>query len=558
MIKNIHFKSVSKTVAEWVKTLIETVESAPFSLGSFVISFTALIIVRLLIESGIGGFSTESLPFLFSEFSHTFLFFLFSFLLFLPLARLAGASSWSRAANLLLFGFLIIWTPPIIDKLIFGDRMFWSFYALDGLQGLFFRFFQFFGGSPNLGITYGVRVEVAVMSIGLGLYAYIRSKKGAKAIGIAFLSYVLFFILGTFPSFVAIIALAPSRGLFGISELDVVGFMLTPRTFLGKEMVDPRMSLGIRMSIVYALLASITMGGLLYRMSKKTFLALLGNVRWPQIFWHGGLFFLGGGLALLYTAVAVRFDFFEVLGLFLLLSSVICAWLSSVIVNDLADRSIDALTNAKRPLPANVISMTLYRTIGILFFSASLLFAGIVSLKAVLLLLAYQAIAYLYSATPYRLKRVPFVATVLSAIAGILVLLIGFFAISPSADSLPIPLTLLAFLTIAYAVTIPLKDFKDIKGDRADGVYTIPVILGVGNARAIIGSTLFLCYAASPLILHEPRLILPAIVFGALAFLSVARARDIAQGKDSFRALPAWNMLFILLYGCIVTLFLLF
>ncbi|NTW13659.1 MAG: UbiA family prenyltransferase [Candidatus Moranbacteria bacterium] len=549
--------SLFRNIRRIMSDAVETIESAPFSLGSFSLSFTALIVIRLLVESGVSGFRTEGLAFLFFGFSHTFLFFLFAFLLFLPIARIAGATSWQRAVNLILFGFLVVLTPPIVDKIIFGDRMFWSFYELDGLYGLISRFFHFFGDTPDIGMTYGARAEVAIMSVGLGLYAWFRSRKATKALGVSLLSYAVFFILGTFPSYVAIVALAPSQGILGVTELNVAGFTLSPKSFLGHEMADPRTALGIRMSIIYALLVSVTVGVFLYRVSKKTFLALIRNVRWPQIFWHGGLLLLGGGLAALYAGARLRFDFFETLGVLLLAGAVESAWLASVVFNDIADRRIDEKTNRDRPLPARTISATLYREIGILFFAASILFAGIVSMKAMLLILTYQAIAFLYSSPPFRLKRFPIIATVLSAAAGMSVILAGFSAVSQSSDISPVPATILAFLAIAYAVTIPLKDFKDIEGDRKDGVFTVPVILGTEKARAVIGTALFLCYVASPIVLHEPKLAIPSILFGTLSFLSVARAGRKQNKRETFRALPAWNMLIITVYGLIATIVLL-
>lgn len=537
--------------------ILETVETAPWSLGTFTVSFSALITVRILIESGIRGFQTEGFAFHFFEFSHTFLFFLFAFIVFLPVARIAGAASFTRAANLILFGFLVIWTPPIIDKAIFGDQIFWSFYELDGIPGLAYRFFHFFGDTPNIGMTYGARIEVALMTLGLTAYSFFRRRDAFRSLWVALLAYLVFFVLGTFPSYVAIAALAPEHGLLGVTELDVVAFTLTPGSYLGRPMADPRMSLGIRMSIVYALVVSLSIGILLRSASRPLFLALLRNVRWPQILWHGGLFLLGTGLASIYAGADLRLGFFEWLGIATLLVAVVCAWLASVVVNDIADRPIDEMTNPGRPLPTASVTLGGYRVIGILFFAASILFAGIVSMKVMLLLLAYQAVAFLYSSPPFRFKRVPLVATALSAIAGLLVLIAGYSTVAPTADISPLPPELLLFLFTAYMVTIPLKDFKDIEGDRKDGVYTIPVLLGVKRAQIAIGTALFLCYAASPIILRDPSLSLFALLFGSGAFLSTVTAKNIPHGRDSLRALPAIQMTLVMAYGLIVAILLL-
>jgi len=536
---------------------IEAVETTPISLGGFTATFFAIILVRLLIENGTVLYTSGPPSYVLYEFSHTFLFFLLSFLVFLPVIRLAGATSWQRGVNLLLVGFLIVWTPPIIDRLIFGNEAFWSFYQFDGLQALFSDFFHFFGGSPSMGITYGVRTEVAIMSIGLGLYALFCSRKPPRAAGIALLAYTVFFILGTFPSYVAIVALAPHKGLLGVTAADIAGFMLTPKRFFGSDIGDIRMSLGYRMSLVYAILSVLAVGVFLFQSSRKVFLALLRNVRWPQVFWHGGLLFLGGGLAILYAGAEPDFGLFEILAIIVMIIAVESAWLASVVGNDLSDRHIDAFTNPTRPIPKQTFPETLYRQIGILFFTTSILFSALVNIKATLFLLAYQGIAWIYSMSPLRLKRVPILATVLSAAAGITVLLAGYSVLSPDPTIKSIPSPLLAFLFVGYAATLPLKDFKDIEGDREDGVFTIPVLLGEERSRLLIGTALFSCYIASPVVLHEVGLLVPSLLFGSLAFLSVRRANRKNSRWGSFRSLPAWNMLFVFLYGILTATILL-
>lgn len=551
------FRGAGSKTVRLMRAMIESIENSPLTLTGFSLAFLSLILVRLLVEGGTNSFATEPVAYMFYEFTHTFLFFLFAFLVFLPVVRLAGATSWTGAANLLLFGFLIIWTPPIIDKIIFGGEPFWSFYELDSLRGMLSQFFTFFDDTPRVGITYGVRVEVAVMTTVLGLYAFFKSRKFPRSVGITVLTYAIFFVLGTFPSWVAIPVLGTEKGVLAVTEFDVVGYMLSPDSVFGRDNADPRMSLGAKMSIIYATLSILAVGTLLFASSKKTFLALFRNARIPQVIWHGGLLFLGGGLAMIFAESRPDFDFFEILSIILLVAAVESAWLSSVVGNDLADRKIDERTNPSRPMPTGDIPTRLYAEIGILFFFASLLFSAIVSWKVMLLLLAYQGLAWVYSMPPLRLKRVPGLATVLAAMAGMTVLIAGFSVLAPEADIRSVPFPLLSFLFIAYAVTLPLKDFKDVEGDRSDGVLTIPVLLGEERARLAIGSAIFLCYMASPVILHESSLVVPAILFGSLSFWSVVRAEREKRPWGTFRTLPGWNILFIALYGAFVTLILL-
>lgn len=535
---------------------IGSIENAPLTLPSFLLAFLALIIARLTVENTLGYFTEQSFFFLFFEFTHTFLFFLCSFILLLPLVRIAGSISQKQAVRVLLFGFLIILTPPIIDRLIMGAGNSWSFYEFDGLQGLLVRFFTLFGDTPDIGITYGVRVEVVLTTIALGIYAYYKSRRLTRALLVSLATYAALFILGTFPSWITLLVLSFEKGLFAISSNDVAALFLTPEYVLGRDLTDFRSVLNYKMSLVYALLLSGLIGLFTFQRYPTYFWALWKNARIPQLIYHAGLLLLGMLLALIFANGKLEFEFFHLLGISVLLLAVESAWLASVIVNDLYDTAIDALTNPNRPLIEETIPKEHYRVIGVIFFLLSLLFAGIVSFSALLIILSYQALAWLYSAPPLRLKKYPGVATLIAASAGILVLIAGFVSVAPAhtIDSLPLPLV--SYLFVAYLLALPIKDFKDIAGDQADHVYTIPVLLGAYWGTQVIGSLTFLLFAFSPLVLHMRTLFLPAIFFGGLAFFALQKGTDKESSFFAFRKLPRIILTITIFYGLVVTFFL--
>ncbi|MFZ1720576.1 MAG: UbiA family prenyltransferase [Candidatus Moraniibacteriota bacterium] len=533
---------------------IHSIEKNEISYGLFLCAFISLIFLRLLIENTVGGFPTRPFLYFFFEFSHTFLFFLFSFLLFLPLLSHFAKSSIKSAANILLFGFLIILTPPLLDWYISGGTGYWSFYEFDGIRGLIARFFSFFGSTPEIGVTYGVRIEVALSVLLFAVYIFLKTRDASRALLGGIASYAVFFILGTFPSYITIAVLGFSKGFLSVTETDVAGLFLSPNNIFFRSLIDPVSALNFKMSLVYGLLLILTIGLFLLYSNKKIFLALYHNVRFPQVFYHGGLALLGIASAFFFIHLPFRPSFFEVLALLSLIASVISAWIASVIVNDLSDQNIDAMTNPTRPLPTNTIDPKNYTAIGISFFIASLILAGIISFKVLMLLLCYQAIAWVYSAPPFRLKRFPGIATLCAACASILILLSGFFLVAPDQlEALPRPL--LFFLLIAYTFVLPIKDFKDIEGDRADGVFTLPVLLGAERAKLLIGGIIFLLFIGSVFILNAPKLILPAFIFGTLTFWLIQKSSH-DHLFFSFRSLPAWMISLIILYG-FLSLFLL-
>ncbi len=532
---------------------IETVETTPLTLATFVTTFFALIIVRLLVENALGLLKPHTLSFFFFEFTHTFLFFLCSFIILIPIARFAGKTGLRQAANILLFGFPIILLPPIIDTFLFRGTGFWSFYEFDGLRGLIVRFFTLFGDTPDIGITFGVRVEVVLVTLGIGLYAFCKSGRIGRTILAALLAYLVLFILGTFPSWLTLGILSFEKSFLAVNATDVAALFLSPERIFMHDLTDFRNVLNVKMSLVYGVLSVLLTGLLLFREYPKYFIALWKNARLPQLIYHGGLLCFGILLGFLFSDAVLKIDFFQGTATLVLLAAVESAWLASVVVNDIHDTRIDAETNPDRPLIQQNIPIETYRSIGILFFVTSILFAGIVSFPALLLLLAYQGLAWLYSASPLRLKRFPVIATLLAAMAGLIVFSIGFLLVAPEHGLRPIPLPLLFFLFFAYAATLPIKDFKDVSGDKKDGVYTFPVLLGIPAAKLFIGSCLFLCFVISPLILNAHALFLPAFLFGSLAFFALSKANSDESSFLSFRRLPAVILGLTIIYGLLIT-----
>jgi 4-hydroxybenzoate polyprenyltransferase len=536
--------------------IIASIENAPLTLASFVTAFFALILVRLLVENTLGLFDERTFFYFFFEFTHTFLFFLCAFLLLLPLVRFAGGIDFRQAANVLLAGFLIILTPPIIDTVIFRGRHFWSFYEFDGFVGLIRRFFTLFGDTPDIGITYGVRIEVVIVTLALGLYAFLKSRRLGKALLVSLIAYTILFILGTFPSWLTLAILAWEKSFLAINQNDVAALFLSPEHIFSRSLADFRSVLNVKMSIVYGAFAILLTALTLWREYPSYFIALWKNARLPQLIYHAGLLFVGMAMAFFFTEAPLTFDFFHSIGAFILLAAIESAWLASVIANDLYDTGIDAHTNKARPLIERTVPPELYKTFGILFFIASLILAGIVSFSALLLILGYQAIAWIYSAPPFRLKRFPVIATAFAAFAGILVLISGFLVVSPENGLSMLPLPLLFFLFAAYALSLPIKDFKDIRGDALDHVYTIPVILGREKAKLLIGSLLLLFYVASPFALSAQSLFWPALLFGSLAFWTMQKGTDQETDFFAYRKLPGLILAITAGYGIVITLLL--
>lgn len=528
--------------------ILFAIENSKTTFGLWMTAFVCLILARLLVENWLFGFKAYSAVFLWYELTHNLSFFLLSFLLFLPIFQYFARVSLSVASNILLFGFLVILSPPVIDFVVSGGKGLWSFYIFDGLPGLISRYFTFFGDRPDMGITYGVRVEVALVTVLFGLYVFVKTKRYARAFFAALSAYSLLFFLGTFPSWAAMLIEGLSEKQWILRASAVAGVFLSPFAFFSRDLVDPRSLLNAKMSLVYATILPFVVGTWLFVREKSIFFALFRNARLPQTVYHAGLLFVGMGLSVLFASAKFSFGLFDMLAIFLLLVAVVSAWLASVVVNDCFDTAIDAETNASRPLSSGTIPIFLYRAIGAGFFAVSILFSALVSPRAALFLLLYQAVAWAYSAPPFRLKRFPVLASFTSAVASVLVLFLGFLTLAPLGTIGTLPVSFVFLFLFAYTISIPLKDFKDIAGDAKDGVWTLPVLLGTEKAKLAIGSGIFLSYLASVFVFRAPALFIPALLFGGASFWTVISMKQ-KTGRVTYRSVFWWILGIVTLYG---------
>lgn len=536
-------------------------ENSPTNFSFWSFSFLSLIVARILVEGWIDKFQNRSSYFIFYEFAHNFLFFLIAYILFSIIIKKITKKSFSSVSNILLWGYLVILTPPIIDHFISGGKGFWSFYKFDGVAGLIQRFFTFFGDKPEIGITYGVRFEVVLVVVLIFIYSLIKLKKLSKSLLVAILSYAVLFILGTFPSYITILTQGFSKGFLKIGEIDVAQMFLVPSNIFSREVLDITNSFNLKMSIIYSLLLSVIVLIGLFIYHKEKFLSFLKNIRPPQIAYHIGLISSGLGLGIILNSESQKINdliwnylnLFNFLGFLVLVESVIMAWLSSVVINDFFDRKIDNKTNNSRPLICSSFSDSEYKIFGIILFFFSLFFSSVISIKIMLLLVAYQAVAWLYSSWPMRLKRFPFISTFVSGIASLLIFFSGYILISPKQNIIEIPVSIIILLVIGYTLSLPIKDFKDIEGDKEDGVFTIPAFFGEYWGKIIVGSGIFFSFLLSVILIRESGLFWWALIFGGISFWMIVKMKkNPSQGILNYRNISWWLIGDISLYGIIL------
>jgi 4-hydroxybenzoate polyprenyltransferase len=523
--------------------IIKFIEKDRFNFKLWSISFLAIISTRLLIESGLLGFPQKNLEGFVAYFSHTFLFFLLTYLLVLFFLKTLIKEKTYKISNFLLWGFWIVILPPIIDNIIFGNS-YKSFYFFDSFQGLVVRFFTLFGKNPDWGITWGTRVNILISIFSIGIYVYIKTKNLKKVLISIIGNYTLFFLLSSFPSLVVFLIELFKTGTFlNVSNSTVAGYFLTPLTIFSLKTVAIESFLAKKITLIYLPFVLFTLFFLFFKTNKRETLCFLKNIRPAQIIFNLGILFIGMGLGYFYYPVFFKFDFFNFFAILNLILVVVSCWIFSVVVNDLNDLEIDKISNPQRPLINGKISFSNYEVYGWVFFFLSLFGAALISPLIFLIVLSYHLLTFVYSCYPFRLKKFIGISNFLISLASLNFLLIGFLVFSEDQSLDKFLWSVYWFLFIAYFLITPLKDLKDFEGDKKNKITTLPVLIGKKNTRLLIAGLLFSLYLSSVFVLKEPKLFLPALIVGGTSFFVVESLKI----KEKF--LNYWVLGLVFVYG---------
>jgi chlorophyll/bacteriochlorophyll a synthase len=168
----------------------------------------------------------------------------------------------------------------------------------------------------------------------------------------------------------------------------------------------------------------------------------------------------------------------------ILAGPLICAM--SQAINDWHDRHVDAINEPHRPIPSGRIPGRWGLYIAIIWTLLSLLVAYALGQWVFISGAIGLALAWAYSAPPFRLKRNGWLGNAATGFAYEGLAWITGAAVMLGGALPPLPILLLAILySVGAHGIMTLNDFKAIKGDSQMGVNSVPVLLGPdGAARA--------------------------------------------------------------------------
>lgn len=215
----------------------------------------------------------------------------------------------------------------------------------------------------------------------------------------------------------------------------------------------------------------------------------------------------------------------------LLAGPLVCG--TSQAVNDWFDRHVDAINEPNRPIPSGRIPGTWGLRIAVVWTGLSLALAASLGLWVLVAAIVGLALAWAYSAPPFRLKRNGWFGN--AAVGLCYEGLPWFTAAAALSDGLPDPR--IVWLALLYSVgahgIMTLNDFKSVGGDTALGLRSLPVQLGTAAAARLACVVMAVPQiAVVALLLRWDRPVHSAIVGGLLAAQGLLMVRLLGAPRE--------------------------
>ncbi len=365
--------------------------------------------------------------------------------------------------------------PPIIDHVFFGRVLGYSYATTENFWYNFLTI-SWIKGDASIGIS----LEITITALLIAAYVWHRSKSIPRTIAAAVLLIGLLVIIST-------------PELFFADRADYVYSQFLPS--------------------YYYIPSLIMVSLLMLHYNKEMLKAILLNLRLERALFFVLFVFLG---AIAASRLDIPIHWYETC---FAATSIFFVWQFSVVINDIYDKDIDAISNKGRPLPKGVLLMHEYRLVAIVFSAYAMAFSAIVNGWVFLLCVTGLLVSIFYSVPPIRLRKnllgnaLIGVALIISFVTGLMV--DGNLLVLLSQKNV---LFAVALGIVASMVTLT-KDLKDSEGDSKHHIKNIITIYGTKKGKNIISIIVFVVLTIPPLLFREFILVPISILFGLAAAL---------------------------------------
>ncbi|MCX6800861.1 MAG: UbiA family prenyltransferase [Candidatus Diapherotrites archaeon] len=453
-----------------LKRFVEKLENSKVPFVYLILIFFVSVTLRNFLEVLFSGAKLDTWMFL-----HFYLYYAALFLVLVLFFRFFTGVEIKKIARTILPFFTLIIFAPIVDIILSGGKGFTISYLLPDIHNdILIRFFTFGGGFAPAGMTPGIKLVALVALLFAFFYFYSKKLGFIKSFFCIFLIYVCGFCFLLVPFFLKFVS-----------------------DFLGVNLLD---SWDIVFSSIYAVLIFVLGALVFYFSDKKRFFWLLGGKGGLRLVHYELMFFAGVFIGLKSGVFVLSGE--NIFQFVLIPIGIFCVGISSAILNDVADSELKA-GKANEGLAGGFLLLGLFYSAIANFFSAAVLLFG-------------ACIFFIYSAPPLRLKRFPFISKFFLSLNSLILVILGYSLAGNQIISFPLSITV--FFLVGVSLAINFIDLKDLDEDKKNGIKTLPVLLGMKNAKLLIGTFFVAAYFLAYFIFNNPLLLMPLVFFAALEF----------------------------------------
>ncbi len=504
----------------FINSLIERIENIHLSPASWFYTFLSIVFIRIFLEN----ISSRTPDSIFTQdmsvVVHYTLFFLVTLLIFTLLLHFFSKKKLLSVSTLTLFFLPIIWVAPIVDLIVSKGQGSPMSYLFKSNEALLYDFLHFFGPLEAVGVTLGLRVEIVLILLSAFAFVFVSTKKPLVSGLAVFFIYTSGFLMASLPSFIGLEVkdlLIKSQDLIGGSFFEA-HYLNSVTQFSTIHSIYESYFHKVISLILFLLLITLTILFALRSYSSKMFI-ILCNSRHERVIHYISLLFLGIYFATQTgTNIGIFSNWLNIIGVITLTFVVYFIWMFSVCINDIFDISADKLSNTTRPLVTGSLSVTEMKYLAAFFLILSLVGSYIISPSSFFITITIAALSTIYSMPPFRLKRFVLLNSFIISLASLSVVFLGFLLVNSDQKISSFPLEWGLLLAVSLTLLANIKDIKDIEGDRADGVFTIPVLFGDKQGRHIIGALVAITLSLVPLFTSLQILWIPAIMFSVISW----------------------------------------
>jgi geranylgeranylglycerol-phosphate geranylgeranyltransferase len=464
-----------------LKSYLESIHITPIS---WLAGVSGVLMVRFFLESlsnptSSGYFASDA-----STLINYYLFFIATLLVFMVFFQIVVPSWKSVAPQFVALSSAAVLIAPIIDWVASEGRGLKMTYLFNTPKEMIYSLFHFFTGGIN-GVTIGLRIEITLGLLFFGLFVYFVEKNWKRAVISSLVLYLIVFLFASIPGIISIIGQTGHL------------FQNTPLVFLQNSITNSSaISNNIHSSLQYSsvvrlieiafnfimgkILLLISVAVLLawfYTSYKEKFKAVIRNSRAERIASYVVMVLFGIFVAYMIFP-SIKLNWNDWLSVIMLCLSFYFSCLFAICANDMADEDTDKISNADRPLISNSLSKADMKQMGAVFIVISLISGFLAGYTSFFFILTFTALYYIYSVPPTRFKLVPFFSSFLIGLCMLSAIIAGFFLVSPVKYVSAFPGKLILAIVIIFSLLANVRDMKDVAGDRAAGIKTVPVIFG--------------------------------------------------------------------------------